>query len=57
MRVGIDDGEDGKLASFADLLAAANVERPFTEELLRNTLEQDPNVTGEGDMFTYAAGS
>ncbi|MGI8405498.1 MAG: hypothetical protein ACR2OE_12180 [Thermomicrobiales bacterium] len=57
MRVGIDDGEEGKLASFADLLAAANVERPFTEELLRTTLEQHPNVTGEGDTFTYAAGS
>ena len=57
MRVGIDDGEEGKLASFADLLAAANVERPFTEELLRTTLELHPNVTGEGDTFTYAAGS
>lgn len=57
MRVGIDDGEDGKLASFTDLLTAANVERPFTEKLLRTTLEQHPNVTGEGDTFTYAAGS
>jgi len=56
-RVGIEDGEGGKLASFADLLAAANVERPFTEALLRTTLGQHPNVTGEGDTFTYAAGS
>ncbi len=56
-RVGIDDGDGGKLASFADLLAATNVERPFTETLLRATLEQHPNVTGEEDTFTYAAGS
>jgi len=56
-RIGIEDGEGGKLASFADLLAAVNVERPFTEALLRSTLEQHPNVIGEGDTFTYAAGS
>ncbi|MGI8484377.1 MAG: hypothetical protein ACR2OU_08940 [Thermomicrobiales bacterium] len=56
-RIGIDDGEGGKLATFADLLAAANVERPFTDALLRNTLSQHTDVTGEGDTFIYAAES
>lgn len=53
-RVGIDDGEGGKMASFADLLAVANVERPFSEALLASVLEQHEDVTGEGDTFTYA---
>jgi hypothetical protein len=56
-RVGISDGEGGLLSSFADLLAAANVERPFSEALMRTTLEQHPSITGEGDTFTYEPGS
>ncbi|MGB3330828.1 MAG: hypothetical protein WBA46_17830, partial [Thermomicrobiales bacterium] len=56
-RIGLDDGNGGKMATFADLLAAANVERPFSAELLTATLEGDANVTADGDTYTYATGA
>ena len=57
-RIGLPDGEGGYLASFEDLLAAINIERPFSAALLRATIEQDPNVSGDdANGFTYAAAS
>ena len=57
-RIGMDDGNGGKLASFEDLLAAVNIERPFSEEMLRAALEADANVSGDdADGYTYASGS
>lgn len=56
-RVGIDDGEGGYLASFEDLMAAINIERPVSEDLLRGELELHADVTGDDDNgYTYAAG-
>ena len=55
-RVGLPDGNGGYLASIEDLLAAANIERPFTERHLRETIEQDANVTGDdANGYTYVA--
>jgi hypothetical protein len=55
-RIGLPDGSGGYLASFEDLLAAINIERPFSESLLRATLEQDASVTGDdANGYTYAA--
>ncbi|MGC4190872.1 MAG: hypothetical protein QM589_06885 [Thermomicrobiales bacterium] len=56
-RIGLDDGNGGKMATFADLLAAVNVERPFSHELLISVLENDANVTADGDTYTYASGT
>ena len=56
-RIGIDDGNGGRVAAFADLLAAANVERPFSTALLQATLDQHPDVTADGDTYTYASES
>jgi len=54
-RIGIEDG-DSLVASFEDLLAAVNIERPFSPTLLRNVLEGDSKVTGDGsDTYTYVA--
>ena len=56
-RIGIEDGES-LVASFTDLLAAVNIERPFSPALLRTALEQDARVTGDGsDVYTYVAAS
>lgn len=56
-RIGIEDG-DTYVATFADLLAAVNIERPFSPALLRTVLEQDAKVTGDGsDTYTYVAAS
>lgn len=56
-RIGIEDG-DSYVASFEDLLAAVNIERPFSETLLRSALEQDNRVSGDGsDTYTYVPGS
>jgi hypothetical protein len=56
-RVGIEDG-DAYVATFEDLLAAVNIERPFSENLLRTTLEQDSRVSDDGsDTYTYVPGS
>jgi hypothetical protein len=55
-RVGMPDGNGGYLSSFEDLLAAINIERPFTESMLRSVLEQDANVTGDdANGYTYVA--
>lgn len=57
-RIGMDDGEGGKLASFEDLLVAVNIERPFSEAMLRAALEADTNVSGDDATgYTYAQGS
>jgi hypothetical protein len=57
-RIGEENEGHGYSASFADLLASVNIERPFTERLLRTTLEQDE--TGafardpeRDDVYTY----
>ncbi len=56
-RLGVEDG-DTSIASFADLLAAVNIERPFSPTLLRTVLEHDSKVTGDGsDTYTYVAAS
>lgn len=56
-RVGMDDGNGGYLASFEDLLAAINIERPVSEDLLRSELELHTDVTGDdANGFTYAPG-
>lgn len=56
-RVGIDDGNGGILASFEDLLAAINIERPVSEALLRSELELHGDISGDDDNgYTYAAG-
>ena len=56
-RVGIDDGNGGLLASFEDLLAAINVERPVSEDLLRTELQMHSDITGDdANGYTYAAG-
>lgn len=56
-RAGIDDGNGGYLASFEDLMAAINIERPVSAELLRSELELHSDITGDDDNgYTYAAG-
>ncbi|MGN6030265.1 MAG: hypothetical protein ACTHQE_01240 [Thermomicrobiales bacterium] len=56
-RIGVDDGNGGKMTTFAELLTAVNVERPFSRELLASVLESDAHVTADGDTYTYAAGA
>jgi hypothetical protein len=54
-RVGIEDG-DNLISTFGELLTVANVERPFSADLLRSTLDQHPGIsTEDGDTYTYAA--
>ena len=56
-RVGMDDGNGGLLSSFEDLIAAINIERPVSAELLRSELELHSDITGDDDNgYTYAAG-
>ena len=56
-RIGIEDG-DSYVASFDDLLTAVNIERPFSDTLLRTTLEHDGRVSDDGSgMYTYVPGS
>lgn len=56
-RIGIDTG-DGVLASADDLFAVINVERPFSRQLLTETLEGDAQISTDdgGDTWTYVAG-
>lgn len=57
-RVGMEDGNGGLLASFEDLLAAVNIERPFSETLLREVLAEDERVSGDdANGFTYDTAS
>jgi hypothetical protein len=54
-RIGVDDGAGGLLASFEDLLAAVNIERPFSADLLREVLDADAHVSGDdANGYTYA---
>lgn len=56
-RIGIEDG-GSYVASFEDLLAAVNIERPFSETLLRTALEHDSKVSGDGSgTYSYVPGS
>lgn len=56
-RIGIEDG-GAYSATFDDLLAAVNIERPFSGTLLRAALDGDSRVSDDGsDTYTYAAGS
>jgi hypothetical protein len=55
-RIGLEDGSSF-ISTFDELLAAANIERPFSGTLLRATLEQHARVSSDdGDTFTYDAG-
>jgi hypothetical protein len=54
-RIGIEDGGN-LISTFSELLTVANVERPFSTNLLRATLDQHARITSDdGDTFTYAA--
>jgi hypothetical protein len=54
-RIGVEDSGN-LLSTFSELLTVANVERPFSPELLRTTLDQHARITSDdGDTFTYAA--
>lgn len=60
-RVG-EPSHPGFWATFGDLLAAANIERPFSEHLLRTVLEQDETGAfardSDGtDAYTYVPGT
>jgi hypothetical protein len=61
-RIGEENEGHGFSASLTDLLAAVNVERPMSEQLLRQVLEQDE--TGafardpeRADVYTYVPGN
>ena len=57
-RIGMDNGEGGKLASFEDLLAAINIERPFSAAALRAALASDPAVSGDdANGYVHVSGS
>jgi hypothetical protein len=52
----------GYSASFADLLAAVNIERPFSPTFLRHVLEQDDSGAfaidpDREDVYTYVPGT
>ena len=51
-RIGID-ADQGKMATFDDLFAAVNIERPFSPQLLRSTLESDAHISTEDGGDTY----
>ncbi|MEJ7901576.1 MAG: hypothetical protein WKF63_06985, partial [Thermomicrobiales bacterium] len=55
-RIGLEDGSTF-ISTFDELLGAANIERPFSNHLLRTTLDQHARVSSDdGDTFTYDAG-
>jgi hypothetical protein len=61
-RIGEQNEVGAYSASFADLLAAVNIERPFSAQLLRTTLDQDESGAfardPEGsDVYTYVPGN
>lgn len=61
-RVGELHEGHGYAASFGDLLAVANVERPFSEHYLRQVLEQDESGAfardpDGDDVYTYVPGN
>ncbi|MDP8909044.1 MAG: hypothetical protein M3N47_07985, partial [Chloroflexota bacterium] len=51
-RIGID-ADRGKMATFDDLFAAVNIERPFSPQLLRSTLESDAHISTDDGGDTY----
>ena len=56
-RIGLQDGNSW-IATFDDLLAAANIERPFSAESLKTILSAHPSISGDGtDTFTYVTGT
>jgi hypothetical protein len=55
-RIGIQDG-DNWIATFDDLLATVNIERPFSAELLTSVLEAHAGISSDGDTYTYVSGS
>jgi hypothetical protein len=56
-RIGIQDS-DNWIATFDDLLAAVNIERPFSAELLTSVLEAHAGISSDGsDTYTYVSGS
>jgi hypothetical protein len=52
-RIGIEDG-DTLISTFDELLTVANIERPFSAALLRETLEASGKITADDDTYTYA---
>lgn len=57
-----EEREGGYWASFADLFAAVNVERPFSDSLLRSVLEHDDTGAFSrdpdgADAYTYVPGT
>jgi len=61
-RIGEENDGHGYSASFADLLAAVNIERPYSEQFLREILDKDE--TGAfardpdgADVYTYVPGN
>ena len=55
-RIGIDS-DQGKMATFDDLFAAVNIERPFSQQLLRTTLENAASISTDDDGDTYVDGT
>ena len=55
-RIGIDS-DQGKMATFDDLFAAVNIERPFSPHLLRTTLEHAASISTEDDGDTFVDGA
>ncbi|MEJ7840039.1 MAG: hypothetical protein WKF81_14590, partial [Thermomicrobiales bacterium] len=56
-RIGIEDGSSW-VATFSDLLAAVNIERPFSADSLNSILDGHASVSSDGsDTYTYASGS
>jgi hypothetical protein len=60
-RIGEENDGHGYSASFADLFSAVNIERPFSEQFLREILDKDE--TGAfardpdgADVYTYVPG-
>jgi hypothetical protein len=51
-RIGIEDG-DTLISTFDELLTVANIERPFSAALLRETLEANGKITADDDTYTY----
>ncbi|MGH2561394.1 MAG: hypothetical protein ACRDJH_20200, partial [Thermomicrobiales bacterium] len=57
-RIGDENEGHGFSATFIDLMAAVNIERPFSERLLRSALEQDETGAfardpDRDDVYTY----
>jgi hypothetical protein len=51
-RIGLEDGSN-LISTFDELLTVANIERPFSANLLRQALESNRQITADGDTYTY----